>query len=109
MIHELKTYPEPFNAVLCGRKTAEFRKDDRNFEVGDSVRLREWDPANERYTGFELTKEISDIRRGPDFDIPEGFAMLSLSDRTVDDGYKTFFQAMTLAAPLTAVTSPTRS
>jgi hypothetical protein len=29
MIHELKTHPEPFYAVLIGTKRFEFRRDDR--------------------------------------------------------------------------------
>lgn len=41
--HRLKTLPEHFVAVAAGEKTAELRKDDRGYAVGDRVILVEWD------------------------------------------------------------------
>jgi hypothetical protein len=49
--HELKTDPQVFDDVVGGRKTFEIRKDDRGFEVGDSLKLRKT-----RYTGSECFK-----------------------------------------------------
>ena len=42
-IHELKTWPQFFDSIVDGTKTFELRKDDRGFEVGDAVLLRECD------------------------------------------------------------------
>ena len=54
MIHELKIYPEYFEAVRNGTKRFELRKNDRDFRAGDYLALNEWD---ERYTGrTELVK-----------------------------------------------------
>lgn len=45
MEHELKTWPCYFEHVTSGNKTFEIRKNDRGFQSGDTVVLREWDPA----------------------------------------------------------------
>lgn len=81
MTHDLKTWPQPFAAVRAGRKRFEYRKDDRGFGVGDLLRLRKWDPKTGEYSGDWVTHAITYIARGPDFDIPEGYAVLSLSER----------------------------
>ena len=44
MIHELKTWPAYFERVVDGSKTFEVRKDDRGYQSGDELVLREWDP-----------------------------------------------------------------
>lgn len=41
-IHELKTYPEFFEQTLDGNKPFEVRVNDRNYKVGDTVILKEW-------------------------------------------------------------------
>lgn len=50
--HELKILPEYFVVVANGTKTFEVRKDDRLFEVGDILCLREFD--GQKYTGREV-------------------------------------------------------
>lgn len=52
--HELKTWPKPFQKVVDGTKKFELRKNDRGFEEGDRLRLREWDPDTSEYTGREF-------------------------------------------------------
>lgn len=44
MKHELKIWPQYYCRVADGSKTFEVRKNDRGFQPGDSVELREWDP-----------------------------------------------------------------
>jgi len=76
--HELKCWPEPFEQMSSGAKTAEFRRDDRGFAVGDMLLLREWHPGTKEFTcRVHRCGPITAITRG--FGIPDGFVMLSLS------------------------------
>lgn len=67
VIHELKILPEFFEAVTSGRKQFEIRKNDRQFQVGDLVILREWVQGN--YTGNSYHVFITYVT---DFGQPEG-------------------------------------
>jgi hypothetical protein len=78
-IHELKTWPEYFKAVVSGSKTFEFRRDDRGFFPGDKLYLREWNPETARYTGRFVCKRVSYILR--DFPgIESGHVVMALQD-----------------------------
>lgn len=63
--HELKVWPEFFGALERGEKLFELRKDDRDFEVGDWLKLREWKPADianaqpAGYTGARVLRQIA--------------------------------------------------
>lgn len=57
MTHELKIKPEYFEAVRSGQKTFELRKNDRNYQVGDLLTLREWDGT--QYTGRSVHRRIA--------------------------------------------------
>jgi len=60
--HELKSWPEFFEPTLRGEKTHDVRRsDDRHFAVGDRLRLREFDPRTERYSGRECIVEVTYI------------------------------------------------
>lgn len=88
--HELKCYPEPFQATVDGLKPYEWRRDDRGYAVGDRLRLREWDPSpgfvgptsgpvgkDGDYTGREVTVDVVYISRGQ-FEIPTGFCVMAI-------------------------------
>lgn len=44
MKHDLKIWPMYYCRVADGSKTFEVRENDRGFQPGDTVILREWDP-----------------------------------------------------------------
>lgn len=78
IVHELKCWPEPFQAVKSGAKTFEWRKDDRDYQVGDMLWLNEWDTRTDVYTGSPtLVKLVTYvIREG--FGIPPGYCIMGL-------------------------------
>lgn len=76
--HELKTWPTFYEAVAAGDKTFELRKDDREFQVGDTLHLREWQPSG--YTGRECKRRVTYVlTNAPNFGLMPGFAVLGLA------------------------------
>lgn len=99
-IHELKILPQYFEKVLDGSKTFELRKDDRGFEVGDILILKEFkegfidntkgDPVEiekRGYTGRTIVKRISYIYKGCSngLGLRSGFVILALKDGSEAD------------------------
>lgn len=77
-LHELKCWPEPFEAMARGLKFFEYRRDDRGFVVGDALLLREWLPERELYSGCELTGLVTYVLRGA-HGVPEGYCCMSVA------------------------------
>lgn len=78
MRHDLKCWPEPWLALRHETKRHEFRKDDRGFNVGDTLLLREWNPETGDYSGDELIAEVTYLSRGPEWGIPAGYVVMSV-------------------------------
>src|SRR5260370_9920495 len=58
--HEVKSWPEFYREIVSGSKKHDLRRaDDRQFEVGDIMRYREWDPRTQKYTGSALLVKIT--------------------------------------------------
>lgn len=77
-IHELKTLPEYFQAVWERRKPFEVRKDDRRFQVGDGLRLREHTPDAAGYTGRWIFAKVTYVLHGGAFGVEPGHAVLGI-------------------------------
>lgn len=76
-VHELKILQKYYKHVLSGEKKFEIRKDDRDYDVGDIILLREWD--GESYTGRQVYKRITYILRDAEkFGLKKGYCILSL-------------------------------
>ncbi|WP_432702454.1 DUF3850 domain-containing protein [Lysinibacillus sphaericus] len=56
-VHELKIAPEYFGPVFDGIKTFEIRKDDRGYQVGDLLLLKEYE--NCAFTGKAVLKQVT--------------------------------------------------
>jgi hypothetical protein len=78
--HKLKIWPEHFRAVRLGNKKCELRRADRDFRVGDSLMLVEFDPREDRLTGAYQCCEITHITKGEDVPraLLDGFVILSI-------------------------------
>ncbi len=77
--HELKTWPDSFQAIVLGLKTAEVRIDDgRNFAAGDVLELLEWEPNREEgetdhesgeYTGRQIIAFVRHLENLTGYDV----------------------------------------
>ncbi len=75
--HDLKTWPEPFAAILLGDKTHETRRNDRGYKVGDVLRLREWTPASGQYSGRVVNVRVTHMVQGQ-FGLPADLCVMSI-------------------------------
>lgn len=85
MIHRLKTDPIVFDAVARGLKTFELRKDDRDFQVGDTLLLMETQYSHlEMQNGAPLVltgnvagRDVKYILRGPIYGLAAGWVIMA--------------------------------
>ncbi|GGG32754.1 hypothetical protein GCM10007425_29260 [Lysinibacillus alkalisoli] len=77
-IHELNIHPEPFSAVVSGAKTFEYRFNDRDYRVGDILRLNEYNPIQESYTNQKADVIVTFILEGGQYDIPTSYVIMSI-------------------------------
>ena len=81
MVHELKVLPRYYEKVVSGKKRFELRKDDRNFKVGDLIRLQEYDRD---YTGKDCLVEIIYKLDGGNYGLEKGYCILSIEPYNSD-------------------------
>lgn len=82
MIHELKTRSEYFKETFNKNKMFECRYDDRDFQVGDIVILKEWDEGM-GYSGREIRGEITYIL-DKFAGLNEGWVVLSIKIKSIE-------------------------
>jgi hypothetical protein len=83
--HELKTDPESFDATWAGLKKYEVRFNDRNYQIGDWLRLCRTKYSSEEmkqglpleYTPQTYEFQIRHILTGPVYGLKEGWVILS--------------------------------
>lgn len=78
-VHYLKKWTPFFKDVKSGIKHFEVRKNDRDYEVGDTLILEEFEPNKEKYTGAWIPKlviyKFDDTRF-----VKEGYVILGMVD-----------------------------
>ena len=87
MVHELKTWSQYFGAIAVGVKRFEVRKNDRNFQLGDTLRLMEFDPISRSYTGRWLERDVTFVLPGGQFGICDDYCVMSLSDYNANQNF----------------------
>ena len=79
MIHRLKTWPHYFEEIGFGTKTAEYRRNDRGYEVGDVLCFEEYDPELKVYCGRTIEAVITHkLENAPQVGLPDGYCVLSI-------------------------------
>jgi len=82
MTHELKTWPEYFEAIASGAKTFEIRENDRDFKVGDILVLEEYNDNSKKYTGRAEVRVITYVSF---FRQQSRMAVLGLRKKTTEE------------------------
>jgi hypothetical protein len=80
-VHDLKCWPESFDAILDGRKRYEIRVNDRGFQVGDELNLFEYENEKEdgqRYTGRELRVRVTYMTPGGMWGLPRKLCVMAI-------------------------------
>ena len=75
IIHEIKILPKYYDAVISNIKHFELRKDDRDYQVGDFVVLKEWENGEytSRDTGFKIEYILRDCA---EYGLMDGYCIL---------------------------------
>lgn len=82
-IHELKIWPEHFEMVRTGLKPFEVRKNDRSFQVGDTLKLCEYVVSDREFTGRFLFRRITCIASSGSLDSIASSGSLDSKDKDV--------------------------
>jgi len=60
VVHEVKSWTYLFQPLKAGKKKHDIRDlRDRDYKVGDILRMKEFDPATGKYTGSEILMKIT--------------------------------------------------
>jgi hypothetical protein len=76
-VHRLKCRLEYFQQIADGRKTSEFRRNDRGFAIGDIIHLMEYDHIGKAFTGRWIRRRVTLVTDLEPVGAP-GFALLEM-------------------------------
>lgn len=77
--HNLKIWPGHYRALVTGHMTHQVRLNDRNYQVGDELLLREWNDCAQQYTESPfLEYVVTHIAHGPGFGLKPGWCCMSI-------------------------------
>ena len=80
--HDLKCLPDYFHAIVRGDKPFDVRRDDRGYQKGDVLNLREWTPRGKslipEYTGNAEQVLVTYVLTGGQFGIEPGYVVMGI-------------------------------
>lgn len=77
--HDLKTWPQFYQPVVDQIKNFEGRKDDRNYQIGDYLVLREFHPDMRAYTGRKIVRRVTYVLHAKDaHGLKDGYVVLGM-------------------------------
>jgi len=92
MKHKLKCWPIFFGDLENGSKTFEFRKNDRNYHVGDTLEIHEYDDYTETYSGkillFDVTYVLVNASLMGLTHLPPGYCIMSIKPNLTTETIK---------------------
>lgn len=74
--HELKCWLRYFEAIVHGKKTFDLRYNDRDYRIGDTLILREYDNDKKEYTRRQTRVRVTDTFA--DFGLISGWIAISI-------------------------------
>lgn len=83
--HDLKIWPEFYCQVANGECSHQLRKDDRDYQVGDDLRLEEFDPKLGLYCGHVCVVNVTGALRNFE-GLMSGYVLLSI--KLMPDSYR---------------------
>lgn len=75
-VHELKVFKKYVHPLIMGDKTFEIRKNDRGFQKGDILHMKEIENGSKEYTGFEMFLKVIYIHQG--LGLEDGYVCMSV-------------------------------
>jgi hypothetical protein len=86
--HEVKSWPESFGPIFRGETKSDLRRNDRDYQVGDLLILREWEPREGgKYSGRAFYAVVTHVLLGAGIGCIEplkglalGYCILSLRE-----------------------------
>ncbi len=73
--HIIKCWPQHFVPLITRQKTFEIRVNDRDYQVGDTLIIKEFDPDTQKETGKWVARTIIYMVQGI-FGLPENVCVL---------------------------------
>jgi ParB family chromosome partitioning protein len=84
-VHTLKCWLSYLEEMISGRKTFEVRQRDRDYRVGDHLRLLGYDPERKEHNGREMNVVVTYILDGGAFGIDRDYCVMATKPWRIDD------------------------